>query len=209
MNRDEILIRGWTKGGHEGHEEYIEAVLDLAKEVEPFLVTSRTTEINTDYLVDWLLNGTPFVAPICPAAIAAEYDQRDMTAAEVAYDLGFSLSHVCRMLRWGKIPAHKEGGEWRIDPLSFQKYVQTTHAEAQAKRFTRAEVSIELDGSHGYSLPECEVRYADVPEAYRIFRKAFPLGTGKVKFVLTYQDGSVSTRIYRIAPKSVRLIQKG
>lgn len=203
MNRDEILISGST------HEEYEAAVFELAKEVKPLLKTNPWAEVSTAYLVDWLLNGTPFVAPICPAALAAEYDGRDMTAAEVAHDLGFSLSHVCRMLRWGKIPAHKEGGEWRIDPLFFQEYAQTTHAEAKAKRFTRAEVSIELDGSHGYSLPECEVRYADVPEAYRIFRKAFPLGTGKVKFVLTYQDGSVSTRIYRIAPKSVRLIQKG
>lgn len=196
--RDAILAQGKNE---DNEESYIEALLDLAREVEQFAHTPRMSD--TDDLYEWLdqygASGA-FSLPILPAALAAEFDDRRMTAVEVASDLGLSVAYVRRMLRWGKIPASFETGRWTVDPTSVTEYTHRT----QKPKIVAADVTISIDGSHGYSLPGVHVQYGDRREAKRIFANAFPGATGSLRFVLTYDNRKTRTIQYRVTASGAR-----
>ncbi len=198
--RDAILAQGKDE---DNEETYIEAILDLAREVEQFAHTPRYSD--TDDLVEWLDDygqGNAFDLPILPAALAAEFDDRRMTVAEVASDLGLSVAYVRRMLRWGKIPASFETGRWTVDPTLVVDYVRKT----QKPKIVKSTTTIEADNSGGYSLRDVPAQYGDRREAKRIFSAALPGATGKIKFVLTYDNGKTCTIQYRVTASGARKV---
>lgn len=193
--RDLTLVQG----RNEDEEAYSAALVDLAKEVLPFVQSSPSLDDLSEWL-DGYGNGS-FELPILPRTYAAEYDNyRPMTVKEVADDLGVSCAYVRKLLRTKKMHGSLDMGEWRIDPGYVSGYATKTYKP----QIVGSSVDIDVDGSHGYSLPGVHVQYGDRREAKRIFSSAFPGATGSLRFVLTYDSGKTRTIQYRVTASGAR-----